>query len=325
MSSTTGEHINELEERRRRRQQRNAAQPGPAKPPRSANTAPEARDLLRDLITNGSRPDEGGAAPSRRRKFQSDGGQRERFDRRRRANANRRLVETAKGSTSSFGASKPAPRPSPRRPNARLAEVAPSVPPTFRPTRQPGTQRDGEPAVVPSKPLRAAVESKRRAAWAAAAAIVLIAGVVLALSLDSAGGRRTATTHSAPILATAAGLASAVRITISTVDRELEALTHRATGQVHPGRRVIKRARVRPRRHHARTTQATSATQSQPVHVASPPTTSSQTPTSTQQPSASSGRSSAGGASSSSGSAHPAGPTNASPLGGIGSCVSGCT
>jgi hypothetical protein len=58
MSSTTGEHINELEDRRRRREQRNAAQPGQTKPPRSANTAPEARDLLRDLITNGSRPDE---------------------------------------------------------------------------------------------------------------------------------------------------------------------------------------------------------------------------------------------------------------------------
>ena len=58
MSSTTGEHINELEERRQRRQQRNAARPGPAKPPRSANTAPEARDLLRDLITNVSRPEE---------------------------------------------------------------------------------------------------------------------------------------------------------------------------------------------------------------------------------------------------------------------------
>ena len=61
MSSTTGEHINELEERRRRRQERNAARPGPAKPPRSANTALEARDLLRDLITNGSRPEEGTA------------------------------------------------------------------------------------------------------------------------------------------------------------------------------------------------------------------------------------------------------------------------
>ena len=76
MSSTTGEHINELEERRQRRQQRNAAQPGPAKPPRSANTAPEARDLLRDLITNGSRPDEGAAGHLDAGRFQSDGGQR---------------------------------------------------------------------------------------------------------------------------------------------------------------------------------------------------------------------------------------------------------
>src|ERR1700733_2358127 len=63
MSSTTGEHINELEERRRRRKERNAAQPGPEKPHRSANTALEARDLLRDLITNGSAPDETVAPP----------------------------------------------------------------------------------------------------------------------------------------------------------------------------------------------------------------------------------------------------------------------
>jgi hypothetical protein len=62
MSSTTGEHTNELEERRRRRQQRNAAQPGTENPPRSANTAAQARDLVRDLITNGSSPDETVAA-----------------------------------------------------------------------------------------------------------------------------------------------------------------------------------------------------------------------------------------------------------------------
>ena len=189
-------------------------------------------------------------------------------------------------------------------------------------TRNPARSRAGRRAVEAT--LRA-VEAKRRVSWAAATAIVLIAGVVLALSLGSAGGRRTATTQSPPSLATAAGPAFAMQTTISRVDRELEALTHRAIDQVHPGRRVIKHARVQSRRPHARTTQATSATQSQAVHVTSPPTNTSQTPTSTQQPSASSGRSSAGGASSSSGSAHPAGPTNASPLGGIGSCVSGCT
>jgi hypothetical protein len=64
MSSTTGEHINELEERRRRRQQRKAAQPGPGKPPHSANTAAQARNLLRDLITNDSPTDETVAAPT---------------------------------------------------------------------------------------------------------------------------------------------------------------------------------------------------------------------------------------------------------------------
>ena len=291
----------------------------------AARTPPaQARDLLRDLITNGSRARRNGRGllytqeASERRTAGT-------VRSRRRANANPPLVETPKASTSSFGACKPARRPRPTRPTARLAGAVLSAPPTFRPTRQPGTQRDRRAGRRAVEATLRAVEAKRRVSWAAATATVLIAGVVLALSLGSAGGRRIATTQSPPSLATAAGPASAMQTTISRVDRELEALTHRAIDQVHPGRRVIKHARVQSRRSHARATQATSATQSQAVHVTSPPTNTSQTPTSTQQPSASSGRSSAGGASSSSGSAHPAGPTNASPLGGIGSCVSGCT
>ena len=96
MSSTTGEHINELEERRRRRQERNAAQPGQAKPPRSANTALEARDLLRDLITNGSRARRNGRGllytreASERRTAGT-------VRSRRRANANPPLVRNAEG------------------------------------------------------------------------------------------------------------------------------------------------------------------------------------------------------------------------------------
>ena len=208
MSSTTGEHINELEERRRRRQQRNAAQPGQAKPPRGANTAPEARDLLRDLITNGSRA-------RRRRRGPPDAGSVRATEgtgtvrSRRSANANRRLAETAKGSTSSFGACKPAPRPWPseaERATRRGRPIGTADLSADAATRNPARRRAGRLAVEAT--LRA-VESKRRAAWAAAAAIVLVAGVVLALSLDSAGGRRTAATQSAPILATAAGPASA--------------------------------------------------------------------------------------------------------------------
>ena len=324
MSSTTGEHINELEERRRRRQERNAAQPGPEKPPRSANTALEARDLLRDLITNGSRARRNGCGllytqeASERRTAGT-------VRSRRRANANPPLVRNAEGvdelvrrvQAGAQAAADEADRATRRGRPIGTADLSADAA-----TRNPARSRAGRRAVEAT--LRA-VAAKRRVSWAAATATVLIAGVVLALSLGSAGGRRIATTQSPPSLATAAGPAFAMQTTISRVDRELEALTHRAIDQVHSGRRVIKHARVQSRRSHARATQATSATQSQAVHVASPPSNTSQTPTSTQQPSASSGRSSAGGASSSSGSAHPAGPTNASPLGGLGSCVSGCT
>ena len=147
-----------------------------------------------------------------------------------RANANRRLVETAKGSTSSFGASKPAPTPWPmeaERTTRRGRPIGTADLSADAATRNPAGWRAGR-RTVEATPRR--LEAKRWAPWAAAAAIVLIAGVVLALSLDSAGGRRTATTPSAPILATAAGLASlaglggAIRIKISTVDRELEAI-----------------------------------------------------------------------------------------------------
>jgi hypothetical protein len=325
MSSTTGEHINELEERRqRRRQRRNAAQPGETKPPRSANTAPEARDLLRDLITNGSPPDEGAKAPLHAGSLRAtDGsgngsvateGKRQPAARRNGEGVDELVRRVQAGAHAATDEAERGPRRGRPIGTADLSADAA--------TRNPARRRAGRRAV---KATLRAVEAKQRAPWAAAAAIVLIGGVVLALSLDSAGGRRPATTASAPIFATAAGPASAMRTTISTVDRELEALAHRPTDQVHPGRRVIKRARVRPRQRHTRTTQATSATQTQPVHVASPPANTTQTPTSTQQPPASPGRPSAGGASSSSGSAQPAGPTNASPLGGLGSCVSGCT
>jgi hypothetical protein len=324
MSSTTGEHINELEERRQRRQQRNAARSGPAKPPRSAITAPEARDLLRDLITEGSRLDEGGAGHSdigslRATEDSRNGSigteSKHQPSARRNGEGVDDLVRRVQAGTQTAAAEA-------EHATRRARPIGTADLSADAATQNPARRRAGRNGVA--DPLHR-VESNRRAAWAAAAAIVLIVGVAFALSLDSAGERRTATTHSAPILATVAGLASAVRVTTSTVDRELEALTHQADGQVHPRRRATKRPRVRPQKHHARTARATSATQSQPVHVTSTPATSSQTATSTQQSNASSGRSTAGGASSSSGSAQPAGPTNASPLGGIGSCVRGCS
>jgi hypothetical protein len=323
MSSTTGEHTNELEERRRRRQERNAAQPGKAKPPRSANTAPEARDLLRDLITNGSPAGEGATAPIPGGSVRAtDGGNGSIATEGKRQPAARRNTEgvdelVRRVQAGAQAAAAEADRATRRDRPIGTADLAPDAA-----GQNPARRRAGRRAIEATS---RAVASKRAVSWTAATATVLIAGLVLALSLDSAGGRRAATNQSAPSFATASGPASAWRTTISKLDRKLVTLTHRAINQVHPAPRVIKHARVQSRRSHARATQVTSATQSQAVHVTSPPSTTSQTPTSTQQPSASSGRSSAGGASSTSGSAHPAGPTNASPLGGLGSCVSGCT
>ena len=64
MSSTTGEHIDELKARRKRREGRPAAAAGDNKPPNGAKSAGAARDLLRDLIANGPRPDDEGPVRS---------------------------------------------------------------------------------------------------------------------------------------------------------------------------------------------------------------------------------------------------------------------
>jgi len=322
MSSTTGEHINELEERRRRRQERGAAQPGEAEPPRSANTALEARDLLRDLITNGSAPDETVGPPIHGGSVrETDSGSAIATEIRRKPGARKNaegvdeLVRRVQAGAQA--AAEEADRATRRGRPIGTADLSADAA-----SRTPARSGAGRRAAEAT--LRA-VAANRKVSWAAATATVLIAGVVLVLSFGAAGGPRIATSQAPPSLATAAGAATAMQTTISSLDRELGVLTHRAIDQVRSRPRVIKHARVQSHRSHARATQATSATQSQAVHVTSPPSNTSQTPTSTQQPPASSGRSSAGGTSSSSGSAKPAGPTNASPLGGIGSCVSGCT
>ena len=244
MSSTTGEHINELEERRRRRQQRNAAQPGNAKPPRSANTAPEARDLLRDLITNGSPPDETARASihagsvrateaartvrSRRSANRQAGGS----AKRRRVDELVRRVQAGAQTVADGGRTRDSPR-SPhrhRRPFGRRGNPEPSATASRPPCRRSHSHARSSPSGVPRWRPRPPSS---------------IAGVVLALSLDSAGGRRAATTHSAPILATAAGPASAMRTTISTIDRELDGAGPSSNGSG-PSRPTRDQARARP-------------------------------------------------------------------------------
>src|SRR5579884_3649863 len=59
MSSTTGEHIDELQARRKRRERRQPTADTAAKP----QTGAAARDLLRDLLTGGTGADDGPRAP----------------------------------------------------------------------------------------------------------------------------------------------------------------------------------------------------------------------------------------------------------------------
>jgi len=219
MSSTTGEHINELEERRRRRQERGAAQPGEAKPPRSANTALEARDLLRDLITNGSAPDETVGPPIHARSVrETDSGSAIATESQRQPGARRNaegvdeLVRRVQAGAQA--AAEEADRATRRGRPIGTADLSADAARGDR-----ARSRGGRRAVDAT--LRA-VAANRRVSWAAATAVVLVAGVVLALTLGSAGGRRIATTQAPPgRLATADGPTFAMQTTISRVNRAL--------------------------------------------------------------------------------------------------------
>jgi hypothetical protein len=191
MSSTTGEHINELEERRRRRQQRGAAQPGEAKPPRSANTAAQARDLLRDLITNGSAPDETVGPPTHEGSVRATHGgngsiateSKRQLAARRNAEGVEELVRRVQAGAQA--AAEDADRATRRGRPIGTADLSADAARGDR-----ARSRGGRRAVDAT--MRA-VAANRRVSWAASTAIVLVAGVVLALTLGSAGGRRIAT------------------------------------------------------------------------------------------------------------------------------------
>jgi hypothetical protein len=331
MSSTTGDHINEFEARRQKREARRAASNGGEKPPRRPVSAEQARNLFGGLITNGSEPDANSTAPA--------------------GNANGTATQTNGKrpdgvSTGAHGGSSPvasrkgegvddlvrrvregaqtaaadaATVTRQRRPTG-TADLAPDAATRSRSSEQ-ARRRAGQAAPIAHAP-------KRRVTRALAAALVLIAVVVLAPSFGSAGGRRAATTHGASL--SSAALASpsvvafgdALRTTVAAVDRELRATARRATARVKHVRPTTKHHRVRPRRPAASTRQATSSRATPPTTVQSSSATSSQTQNYAPPPSAASSQGSTVGASSSS--SQPAGPTNAGPLGGIGSCVKGC-
>ena len=331
MSSTTGDHINEFEARRQRREARRAASNGDAKPPRRPLSAEQARNLFGGLITNGSEPDTNATAPAGEASgaaTQTNGKGPEGVAARAHGESSPVTSRSGEGvddlvrrvqEGTQTAAADAATVTRQRRPTG-TADLAPDAATRKRASEQ-ARRRAGEAA-----PRSDAL--KRWVAWALAAAVVLVAVVVLAPSFGSAGGRRAATTHGASLSPAAlarpsvAGFGDAIRTTIAAVDRELQATARRATARVKHARPATEHHRVRARRHAARTTQATSSRATPPATGQSSSTTTSQTQNYAPPPSAASGQGSTAGASSSS--SQPAGPTNAGPLGGIGSCVKGC-
>lgn len=331
MSSTTGDPISEFEARRKKREARRAAANDDAKPAVRPLTAAQARNLFGGLITNGSEPDTNAIAPpdeARGAAKQTNGKRPEGVP----AGAQSGTPPTAARSGESVddlvrrvtegaqtAAADAATVTRHRRPTG-TADLAPDAATRKRASEQ-ATRREREAA-----PRSSAL--KRWVAWALAAAVVLVAVVVLAPSFGSAGGRRAASSRGASLSPTGlavpavAGFGDALRMTIAAVDRELQAMARRATARVKHARPTAEHHRVRPRRHAARTRQAASSGAAPPATGQSSSTTSSQTQNYTPPPSTASGQGSTAGASSSS--RQPAGPTNAGPLGGIGSCVKGC-
>lgn len=331
MSSTTGDHINEFEARRLKREARRAASNADETPPRRPVPAEQARNLFGGLITNGSGPDANSTAPAagpngaatQTNGTRPDGGA-----------AGAHGGSSTVASRSGEGVDDLV-----RRVKEGAQTAAADAASVTRQRRPTGTAdlapdaatRKRDPEHARRRADEAAPRSHALKRWvtrALAAAVVLIAVVELAPSFGSARGGRAATTHGASLSSAAlakpsvAGFGDALRTTVAAVDRVLRATARRATARVKHTRPTTKHHRVRPRRPAARTTQATSPGATPPATVQSSSTTSSQTQNYAPPPSAASGQGSTAGSSSSS--SQPAGPTNAGPLGGIGSCVKGC-
>ena len=325
MASTTGEHIDELETRRKRRERRQPTPGSDAKPQSGA----AARELWRDLLAGAPDGKDGAEGPEA-----ANGAEPGPVDDAAPANAPPdevhvpktagidaegidELVRRVQAGTEA-AAAEAAVASGQRRP-AGTADLSADAVRRDRPARR-------------RAPLRATWAQGQRPVWRGrrmvAIAVGLVAGVALLVALGESGGHRAVATHRVAVSSTALGAASLAALT--AIPNTIGAMVHRLeaekAGQSAPrkhARRATKHPRARARRYVATPTQTALAQQSAPVSEASPSSASSQTPAYTSPPAATN-QSSSTGASSSSRSSQPAGPTNAGPLGGIGSCVKGC-
>jgi hypothetical protein len=335
MSSTTGDHINELEARRRRRHRRQTATTD-ANAPRGSKPAEQARDLLRDLITNG--PPQGEEAPVPSEAASASASQTD-------------LEQSTNGASATEPRQPESPRDGERvdelvrrvRVSSQTIAADAASATRKRPTGTAALAADAAsrrrpPNRAPHRFIQSAAHAIKANArpprWGAAAA-VLAAGIVLIVSLTSGGERRSPSAWRADSLPAQLSTAAithfgrALRSTVAELDRELRPASRVAAG---PPRHLRRRAKHMPRhpRPRAATVQhQTPAQTARPAATTSPSTTTtttqSHTYTPVQTPDTHASQSSATAPSSNSSSRQSAGPTNQGPLGGIGSCVKGCT
>lgn len=171
-----------------------------------------------------------------------------------------------------------------------------------------------------------------RPAAVVAALTLTVGGAAIAINAVTTSrphARPQISTSDAPLIAGQGNRASeTLSATIAAVTSEL----HSLAGAAPPAHRASHRP-SKPRRHHSRhvrvpvqqhptavSERSTTAAQTTPASTPTP-----QTPSYTPPPPSAANSTSHTSTGSQNSSSQPAGPTRSSPLGGIGSCVSGCT
>lgn len=333
MSSTTDDHISEFEARRLKREAGRAASKRDEKPLRRPVPAEQARNLFGGLITNGSPSD---TDPAPNPGVASEGATQTSGEQAEGALAGPRAGSPSAARRSGEGVDELVRR---VKDGAQAAAADAAI--ATRPRRPTGTADLAPDAATrkrsPGQAVRRGDEAaprtlswKRGVTWGPMAAVVLVVGIVLVPSFGSTSGRHVASSHGASVsaasigAASAAGFGDALRTTVAAVESRLLTAARHATSPVKHVKRATTHRGIRSRRHAPRTTHTTAATTSQPVTAATSAASSQTTQTYTPPAPAASGQGSSAGTSSSSSNSQPAGPTNAGPLGGIGSCVKGC-
>lgn len=336
MPPITDEHTDELEARRLRRETRQASPAANGSAPAGAQSAGAARDLLRGLITDGARKDEGGSAGT-------DSGN----DSKSPAPATPEHEERV--------AREPAPR-TPRegegiddlirRVKDSAAGAAAETPSTLEQRRPKGTADLGRDAATTRAATRrrepetelhstavAPTPKKHRRAVAVA---VLLAGIAVLLVTQVSTGRTSApqgvasSVHSSRLAAARSGdFGGALAATIAAIAPELRAVARRAASSARAAanRHVAPHGKIRSRATHARSKHRAAVVQHPPVTNSPPPSTTgtqSQSSATAQAPASTATQTSATSQHSATSSSRPAGPIGTGPLGGIGSCVKGC-